>query len=356
MSEPGMLPRGQLCRVPTYDGSFECTHPSVVDSVDLLGHPWHGYRYWMAFTPFPGNAPRRERLENPSIAASDDGERWVIPEWISNPLVGTPGFGEFVRSLTMRMPPRQLARHARGTLLQLGYNADPALYLSRTGVMYLAYAHSLGGSAHDELLLIQSSDGWRSIGRKRTLVRTWEEPHTREINVPSIVEQEDGGRPQVSLYYGYVPMEASGQPRYDRIGIRRRSGPDLESLGAATTLKIVYPPGQRLWHHEIRRGPHGRNVCLGTFFSRGSTGFPPLLSLYYGEFADRDTLVFDDRPILQPSPRGWDSRCIYKPSFLFGTNGRSEAIRLWYSAQDATTHQWRIGATGQETFRRKGAP
>ena len=37
--------------IPTYDGSDQSTHPSVL----RFGAPWHGYLYWMAMTPYPYN-------------------------------------------------------------------------------------------------------------------------------------------------------------------------------------------------------------------------------------------------------------------------------------------------------------
>lgn len=348
------LANGQPCHVPTYDGSNECTHPSIVDSLDVLGRPWHGYRYWMAFTPYPGNNPMRERFENPSIVASHDADNWVVPGGVENPIIPAPGFWELVKSLTPPTPLRYVLRYARGTLRRWGYNADPTLYLSRAGTMYMAYTRSLGGWVHDELLLVASTDGWRSIAGKRTLVRRWEERRTREINVPSIVEQRGSG-PRLSLYYGYVPIDVDGRPRYDQIGIRCRSGPSLEALGAPADLRIEYPAGQRLWHHEVRSCLDGRRICLGTFSSRADSaegvGFPPLLSLYYGEFVDSHTVVFDNRPMLHPSSNGWDSRCIYKPSFLIRGNGRNETIQVWYSAQDAATRCWRIGTTRQAILR-----
>ena len=346
------FPQGELCAIPTYDGAGECTHPSIVDSVAVLGHPWHGFRFWMAFTPYPGNSTRRFRLENPSIVASNDGRQWALPPRVTNPIVPAPGFLDVRSSLGAGVPPRRLLCYLRGTLLHRSYNADPALYLAPNGVMYMAHVHSLSGIGHDELVLVVSSDGWRSVERRGVLVRSCQEPGTYEINVPSIVETAAG---LLQLYYGYVPTDTDGRPRFDRVGIRRRSGADLDTLGAATTMTIRYPPGQRLWHHELRRHPDGRLICLGSFTpdtgSKHSMRWPPMLSLYYGECADDHTLVFDDRPILQPSDNGWDSQCIYKPSFLIRAGELDDTFQLWYSAQHAQVRRWHIGLTEQQLVR-----
>lgn len=63
--------------IPTYDGNPNVAHPSVV----FIPEGFNGYRYWMAFTPFPNS----ER-ENPSVVASNDGVDWIVPQGLSNPI------------------------------------------------------------------------------------------------------------------------------------------------------------------------------------------------------------------------------------------------------------------------------
>lgn len=64
---------------PTYDGSGQAVHPSIVTVPGGLG----GYTHWMAMTPYTnGNSG----VENPSIIASNDGLTWVVPDGLTNPL------------------------------------------------------------------------------------------------------------------------------------------------------------------------------------------------------------------------------------------------------------------------------
>ena len=65
--------------VPTYDGSGSTVHPSVID----IGRKWHGFRWWMANTPFPAD---NERFENPCIWGSNDRVNWAVPAGLTNPL------------------------------------------------------------------------------------------------------------------------------------------------------------------------------------------------------------------------------------------------------------------------------
>ena len=73
----------------TYDGSGVTIHPSVVD----CGVDWNGYRYWQANTPYPSS---NSDYENPSVWASNDGNTWVLPDGLTNPIISKPdGVGAF---------------------------------------------------------------------------------------------------------------------------------------------------------------------------------------------------------------------------------------------------------------------
>ena len=62
-----------------FAGLNQPTHPNVI-SFDT---PWHGYRYYMAYTPYPyGNGFE----ENPCIAASNDLIHWEKPAGVINPI------------------------------------------------------------------------------------------------------------------------------------------------------------------------------------------------------------------------------------------------------------------------------
>jgi hypothetical protein len=67
--------------IPTYDGGNQPVHPDVVDFGS--GNTWNGYRYWMVFTPFTNGD---SSLENPSIVASADGDTFVVPAGLTNPI------------------------------------------------------------------------------------------------------------------------------------------------------------------------------------------------------------------------------------------------------------------------------
>lgn len=60
-------------------GANQPTHPSVVS----FETPWHGYSYWMAYSPYP-YANGEE--ENPCVAASNNLLYWETPTGLANPI------------------------------------------------------------------------------------------------------------------------------------------------------------------------------------------------------------------------------------------------------------------------------
>lgn len=64
--------------IPTADDDPSVTHPDVV----YVPGGWNGYKFWMAYTPYPAND-----RENPHVACSHDGIDWTVPPGGSNPIV-----------------------------------------------------------------------------------------------------------------------------------------------------------------------------------------------------------------------------------------------------------------------------
>ena len=62
-----------------YAGQNQVTHPNVIS----FATPWHGYRYYMAYTPYP-YANGFE--ENPCLAVSNDLIHWEKPKGLINPI------------------------------------------------------------------------------------------------------------------------------------------------------------------------------------------------------------------------------------------------------------------------------
>ncbi|MGL3806620.1 hypothetical protein ACSYDW_11035 [Paeniglutamicibacter sp. R2-26] len=78
---------GARLAIPTPDPftkAGQAVHPSVL----CFPQKWNGYRYWMGVTPYAGG---HDRYEDPCILASHDGDKWVVPRGLANPLDNAPG-------------------------------------------------------------------------------------------------------------------------------------------------------------------------------------------------------------------------------------------------------------------------
>lgn len=69
-----------------YAGLNQPTHPNIL----AFDAPWHGYRYYMGYTPYPFASGYEE---NPCVAASNDLIHWEKPEGLRNPIATSEELG-----------------------------------------------------------------------------------------------------------------------------------------------------------------------------------------------------------------------------------------------------------------------
>ena len=74
---------GDFLKVKNHLGNYQNTHPSIHKFDDK----WNGYKYWMAYTPYPNSMAIHE---NPCIVASNDLIHWEKPNGAPDPLVKKP--------------------------------------------------------------------------------------------------------------------------------------------------------------------------------------------------------------------------------------------------------------------------
>ena len=74
---------GDYLKIKNYLGNYQNTHPSIHKFDDK----WNGYKYWMAYTPYPNSMAIHE---NPCIVASNDLIHWDKPNGAPDPLVKQP--------------------------------------------------------------------------------------------------------------------------------------------------------------------------------------------------------------------------------------------------------------------------
>jgi len=275
--------------IPSYVGDVdnEVTHPSVV----YFNKPFNGYKYWMAFTPYPlGN----KIYENPSIVASNDGINWVVPNGITNPIIPQP------------------AGNA-------GYfNSDTHLLLDKDGkTLYLSYktTDALG----TRIDIIKSIDGI-----------SWSTPKTILANQDSIcpIIKWDG------FAYNLWTVLTTNTP----YTLEKRTCLTPDGVYSnPITCTFPLPAGRYMWHYDIYQ--YGEEYHMVMQDSLGAYGVHGVI--YFAKSTDGITWTRSNEAILKEDYGKWD-KFYYKPAIIpFFKNG-AIAYRMWYGSNFP---KWLIGVT-----------
>jgi hypothetical protein len=281
----GAIHRPTLIDVPTYDGSGQCVHPSVL----FYPQSWKGHRYWMAFTPYPdGN----DQLENPSIAVSEDGIHWQVPAGLSNPIVPSPGGSA-------------------------DYLSDPHIGV-HDGVMYMIYREYIRSVTpfEERWFILRSMDGIE-----------WEKPveimdSTRSIHVSACM-LHDGS--QFVIYF--VTYTAGTFQAIQKIVC---TGDPLckEQWSEPQDITLTgLPSGVWPWHLDVTLQPDGCwDMLLTTCTGIGGIN----CRLHYAHSTDGNLWHTSTEPFIQPA-HPLENSLHYKASMVRMDSGHYHA---WYSAMD----------------------
>ena len=284
--------------IPTYDGTNQPTHPSVVK----FEQPWNGYLYWMAMTPYPFNDGS---YENPSIVSSNDGITWVVPSGVTNPLINTPN---------------------------VGHNCDVDLvYVPNKDELWMYYVEA-DDLVSSSVKLIRSSNGVQ-----------WSEPVTvlkdvvqkYSILSPSIEILEDG-----SFMMWYVDTGNAGYTGQNN-KVKYRTSDDGISWSSAITCDDFVQPGYQIWHLDVHYDEEtGQFFAMYPAYPNGKNS--DYCNLFFAVNKDGKQWNTFNEPTMKPSNQGkWDDFCLYRTSMVI-ENGN---LRVWYGAKKQEDSSWHIGLT-----------
>ncbi len=268
----GVLPTGYNLRTatsshpatyqttPTYDGSGQTVHPSVIDFG--VGSTWNGYRYWMAITPYPNSDANYERL---SILASADGDAWEVPAVVTNPVINEK-------------------------------HTDPDLYYE-AGIMYLIYRDGTGGATNGNIFVCESTDGFAT--------------HTTPVNVlasdvnsalsPSVIK--------VGSTYELYSINITPATHI----VERRTASSIYGPWSAPATVINSTPNvsHQAWHMDVvyTGGIHVAAICAESGHG-----------IYLAQSVNGGTTWEISPAYVLASAAGWDA-ILYRPTIVATATG-----------------------------------
>ncbi len=285
--------------IPTYDGSNQSTHPSVVK----FAEPWHGYRYWMAMTPYPHN---NDGFEDPSVLASTDGKTWVVPEGVTNPLTPAP---------------------------QIGHNCDVELvYVKELDELRIYYVEA-DDVQQSWVKVMHSPDGihWSA---PKTVIHDPAQKYS--ILSPTFQRMADG-----SWRMWYVDTGSTGYICQNN-RIRSRTSADGLVWSEEETVELTQP-GWQIWHLTVwRETETGMLHAIYPAYPNGT--HCDYCQLFYAHTNADGTWKTYDKPLMhQGQPGSWDDFCLYRTAFLL--DRAADRLQVWYGGKKKSDASWGIGYT-----------
>jgi hypothetical protein len=287
--------------VPTYDGSGQSVHPDVV----AFDSDWHGARYWLTMTPYPGS---NQTLENPSILTSENGSTVAVPNGLTNPVVRAP-------------------RKAKD------YNSDPELLYDATGDRLVLF-YRLVEKRANTLHVSTSRDGITWTPMRAPF---WE--HSHQVVSPTVAPRPGAVARMWYVNAGKAGCNAKSTSVKMRVATDAGGGfVDTRWLGPLETdLKI---PGYVIWHIKARWVPSKNEywMLLSAFPEKGNGCQTD--DLFFARSTDGQQWTVYSEPILRHDERDWTAAAVYRSTFTY--DAATDQMRLWISARDAKG-VWRIG-------------
>jgi|GEM_PF-2373970 len=279
--------------INTYDGSGQATHPDVL----YFENGWGGYKYWMAYTPYPFSD---DSLENPSITYSNDGVNWhttIIQNPIDQPTEEELMVGSYFSDPCLVMNGNVMECWYRFVDAQNGTSVG-----QRTEYFYRkTSSDGVNWSARETMYVFGPSDTIR-YGLSPTVI--YENGKYRMWFISG----------QQAVYY----VESS-------------NGVDWTSPQKIDVNWAEGEPATGLWHIDVTKDSDGTYHLI-------SNTDPSPRSLVWA--ISSDGFEFNKcKTILEPSAKGWDDLNIYRASLLEKDNN---TFAIYYSAVNKNSY-WSIG-------------
>ena len=282
--------------IKNYLGNTQNIHPKVLYFED----GWNGYKFWMAYTPYPHG---KTNAENPCIAVSDNGIDWITPIGLYNPLATVP---------------------------KKGYNSDTHLvYDEKKDCLECWWREYDETSNSDRICRRISADGIR-----------WSD---REIILPVNSAQRARMSPAVWIEEGLYKMVFSDGARlyYISAPVGAESG-----VWSDPVMLPVDRGDLRLWHHDVIIDDDGDwELVICAYPPEGTNNSA---DLYYVRMSPDLTEPAAPHLILHRSNNkdDFDYRSIYRSSIV----KVEDEYFLYYSAIDNNWRRYMAMLRGPSVF------
>lgn len=290
-------PVGEKLTVPTHvtPSGGEGTHPSVV----FFPEGWNGFRYWMAFTPYPGGS---DAHEDPNIVASQDGVSWVVPPGLTNPLDDAPGTPRF--------------------------NSDTELVFAEGKLWcFWRYLDQNAGSTSLRFYVRTSVDGVNWTPKE---VVYQANASTTNLLSPTLI-YKDG---RWTMWCVQVASPTNKLVRFQSTG----SSPLLGQWGASQVCQVSVPANRDPWHIEIKE-VGGDLYGILNDCDRANSGLNG--DLYLIKSMDGVNWLRGKYPAI-PRTQSGEHASLYRSSFVAGVKDGVFGFHVWYSGWRTGPQVWNL--------------
>ena len=278
---------------PTFDGSGQITHPSVL----YFPNKWKGYKFWMANTPYPRS---NDFFENPCILVSNNGIKWEESKLFKNPLD------------EVSLEDNKNKYHF----------SDAALvYNNKNNELECWYRYSKNGVI-DQIYRRRSKDG--IIWTKRELLLDHQNCKPKDMLMsPSIIWKDNK----------YLMWTVAASP----FRVEYRESQDGFNWSNPITTELNLPKNIQPWHVEVKLIDNNFEMllnCMDNQVKESNYRFLMCSKSVNG-------LLWDNfEPSIQRSSdrSKWNGKMIYRSSFI-----KIKENYIVYYAGMAENYFWRIG-------------
>lgn len=273
-------------KIPAPHCCGQVVHPDIL----YFKNGFHGYKYYLAYTPYPFS---NDDYENPCLAVSNDGINFIKTANMKNPIVTAP-------------PDVKQGGHQSDT--------DIMFYNNELVIHYVYNKVNVWGPA--KFYRIASNDGIH-----------WSKPQ--------LIFMGDKDKSCVSP--AFIPQGKIIKMWYVRNegNLAFTESNNDEKSWSTPEYCIADMGNWKIWHIDVI---NSRNMYEGLFCAR--FGRSKIRALFYARSTNGIDWSVSKKPILYPSKAGWDDAEIYRSTFV-DDNG---TYKIWYSAR-SKANTWHIGYT-----------